>query len=302
MNVIETKDLNFSYNHLAVLQGIDLKVSKGSIFGFLGPNGAGKSTTIKAILGLLRVQEGSVMLFGEVLHQNRIRLLSRTGSMVESPSLYEHLSARRNLEIARILRKSPPARVDGVLEIVGLKKDAGRAVKQFSTGMKQRLSLAIALLDEPELLILDEPINGLDPSGIIEIRNLLLRLNKENGCTIFLSSHILDEIEKICTDVAVIQKGKLLYQGTTRGMLLKYTRQEKVRIETNDNNTARRLLEENGAITDDNSLIIPVGSRNEIAAIVSRLVAKGLSVYAVEPDRNDLEGSFLEILEEGGRI
>lgn len=228
--IIQTEDLRFSFNHHPVLNGFDLEVPRGSIFGFLGPNGAGKSTTIKVILGLLRVPSKMLTIFGMHHSGSSIEILAKIGAMVESPSLYDHLSARRNLEITRRLRKIPPSRIEEVLRIVNLGGDANRAVKQFSTGMKQRLSLAIALLDEPELLILDEPINGLDPSGIIEIRNLLTDLNRNQGCTIFLSSHILDEIEKICSHVAVINKGKLLYQGDTEGLLRQSSLQDKLII------------------------------------------------------------------------
>jgi lantibiotic transport system ATP-binding protein len=298
--IIHTHSLRFSYGPMEVLKSIDLQVPAGSIFGFLGPNGAGKSTTIKALLGLLQVQQGMVHLFGKELTGNRIEILSRIGAVVETPSLYDHLDSTRNLEITQRLRKLPYSRIKEVLEIVGLTNEANRPVKQFSTGMKQRLSLAIALLGEPKLLILDEPINGLDPSGIIEIRNLLSRLNREKNCTIFLSSHILDEIEKICTHVAVINKGQILYQGDTPGLLQRYNQQDRLLFETGDNQQASKILVGRGAIVEGDSVSVPYKSKGEVAEMIRLLTDAGIDIYSVERDRNDLESSFLEILQEGG--
>lgn len=300
-NIIEIHALTFAYRKQAVLNGIDLEVPQGSIFGFLGPNGAGKSTTIKIMLDLLQVPAGKVFLFGKELHSNKIEILKQTGAMVESPSLYEHLNAFKNLEITQRLRQIPAGRIAEVLDIVGLSKYAHRKVRQYSTGMKQRLSLAIAMLGSPRLLILDEPINGLDPSGIIEIRNLLSQLNREHGCTIFLSSHILDEIEKICSDVAVINGGKVLYQGKMDGLLQRYSKQERVLIETDNNEAAALILKPGSFQIKDQFLSISLESRQETPALIKQLVEKGISIYSVEPDRSDLESSFLEILQEGGQ-
>ncbi|MBK7031443.1 MAG: ABC transporter ATP-binding protein [Bacteroidales bacterium] len=299
--IISTVGLQFAYQKQKVLNGIDLQVPEGSIFGFLGPNGAGKSTTIKVLLGLLQVPAGSVFMFNHELNSGKIGILRQIGAMVESPSLYEHLNAFKNLEITQRLRQLPEKRIHEVLEIVGLTKEAHRKVRQYSTGMKQRLSLAIAMLGNPKLLILDEPINGLDPSGIIEIRNLLIHLNKEHACTIFLSSHILDEIEKICSDVAVIDKGKVLYQGEMGGLLLRYGGQEKVLIESDDNEAIIPLLKPGTFQLKDSCISISVESKQETSLIVKKIVESGIGVYSVEPDRSDLERSFLEILREGGQ-
>jgi ABC-2 type transport system ATP-binding protein len=182
---------------------------------------------------------------------------------------------------------------------VGLTKDAHRQVKKYSTGMKQRLSLAIALLGQPSLLMLDEPINGLDPSGIIEIRTLLTRLNRENGCTIFLSSHILDEIERICTDVAVIKEGLILYQGTMQGLIQRY-QQERIKIETGDPAKAMHVLGVNNCSKEEQLLFVRINSRSDIPLIVNQLVSAGIEIYSVQADHSDLESSFLEVLQEGG--
>jgi lantibiotic transport system ATP-binding protein len=298
--VIQTHSLQFSFGNLEVLRNIDLEVPAGSIYGFLGPNGAGKSTTIKALLGLLQVKEGMVNLFGKDLTHHRLEILSRIGAMVESPSLYDHLNARRNLDITRRLRSLPLTRIDEVLDIVNLSADAGRPVRQYSTGMKQRLSLAIALLGKPDLLILDEPINGLDPTGIIEMRNLLNSLNREMGCTIFLSSHILDEIEKICTHVAVINKGHILYQGNMKGFLHQYSQKDRMLIETADNVKGAEILAAKGALLEGDFISIPFKSKSEVAEMIRVLTSASIDVYSAGRDRNDLESSFLEILQEGG--
>jgi lantibiotic transport system ATP-binding protein len=297
--IIQTNRLSFAYSHKAVLNNIDLKVPYGSIFGFLGPNGSGKSTTIKVLMGLLQVPDGKVSVFGKELNRNKIVVLSKIGATMETPSLYDHLSAWRNLRVTQQLRQIPEERISEVLEIVGLSIDRNSLVRQFSTGMKQRLSLAIALLAKPELLILDEPINGLDPSGIIEIRNLLSKLNRERGCTIFLSSHILDEIEKICTHVAVIHKGRLLYQGLTSCMLNGNKSNDRLLIETDNNQKALAILTDSGAEIIGNQLLVTVDSRPMTSEIIRKLVLSGIAIYSVTNDRDALENSFLKIVEEG---
>ncbi len=299
---IRTTQLDYSYNRHPVLNSVELVVPAGSIFGFLGPNGAGKSTTIKALLGLLHVKPGTIFIFGKELNANRIDILKRTGATVESPSLYEHLSARRNIEITRQLRGISQSRTDEVLDIVGLYSDAQKPVKQFSTGMKQRLSLALALLGEPELLILDEPINGLDPEGIREIRNLLLKLNREKGCTIFLSSHILEEIEKVCSHVAVIHHGRILFQGNaasinpnahTGGILL---------LDTSDVQRCRLLLSDSEcADTQGNQLRIEYQNKQEAAAIIRKIIEAGIEIYSAIPETFSLEESFFELLRQDNK-
>jgi ABC-2 type transport system ATP-binding protein len=186
----------------------------GSIFGFLGINGAGKSTTIKILLGLISSSPDSVLLFGKELSKNRAALLNKTGALIDYPTFYDHLSAYNNLKVITSLMGLDHKKIDQTLELVGLTTDRNKKIKTYSVGMKQRLGLAIALINDPPLLILDEPANGLDPLGIIELRQLLISLQKDHGKTIFLSSHILDELEKIVTDIAIIHKGEIRFQGT----------------------------------------------------------------------------------------
>ena len=183
-----------------------------------GANGAGKTTTIRVLLDLFHPKRGQVSLFGKELLDHREDILGKIGALIENPSIYKHLSGRQNLEVVRKMVGGKKERIEEVLKIVRLVDNADKKAKNYSLGMCQRLGLAAALLTDPELLILDEPTNGLDPSGIIEMRELIIRLNKEHGKTIFLSSHILSEIEKLATDVAIIDQGKILYQGKLEGL------------------------------------------------------------------------------------
>ena len=212
--IIETRNLGFSYGRQPILKDISLKVPENTIFGFLGQNGAGKSTTIRILLGLITGFEGAIFLFGKELAKNRTEILGQVGALIDFPTFYEHLSARKNLMVLASLMGLKSDRVDQTLEMVGLDYADKKKLKAYSVGMKQRLGLAIALLNDPQLLILDEPANGLDPKGIIELRNLLLVLQKEHGKTIFISSHILDELEKVATNIAIIHNGELRFDGT----------------------------------------------------------------------------------------
>jgi lantibiotic transport system ATP-binding protein len=211
---LETTNLSHHWNaRTPVLKDINLRVPKDSIYGFLGPNGAGKTTTLKLILGLLKKQQGEIRVFGQNWEGHRIEILHRIGSLIESPSLYAQLTASENLSVLQRIYRCPKSRIDQVLALTGLTDTGSKKAGKFSFGMKQRLAIAIALLNEPTLLILDEPTNGLDPEGIIEMRELLKALNKR-GVTILLSSHLLGEMEKLITHTGIIHKGQLLFQGT----------------------------------------------------------------------------------------
>jgi ABC-2 type transport system ATP-binding protein len=196
-----------------VLDRVSLTVPAGCIFGFLGPNGSGKTTTIRLLLGLIRAPAQTVKLFGEDIGTHRLPILARVGALIESPTLYPHLSGRNNLQISRIARGLPLASVEMALSTVELADEAGRSVRTYSLGMRQRLGIALALLGDPELLILDEPTNGLDPEGAYQVRMLLTKLCNVHGKTIFVSSHLLNEMEKMITHVAILDQGKLLFQG-----------------------------------------------------------------------------------------
>ncbi len=211
--VIETKGLTFNFGSQTVVKSLSLQVPEGSIYGFLGPNGAGKTTTIKLLLNLLQTQEGNIKLFDLDFQANRQQILSQVGSLIEQPAIYGHLTGRENLQNRAILLQVSKSRVDEMLKLVRLSQAADKKASNYSLGMKQRLGIALALLSDPKLLILDEPTNGLDPNGIIEIRELLKRLVTEHNKTVFISSHLLAEIERMATHVGIINNGELLFQG-----------------------------------------------------------------------------------------
>ncbi len=243
--IIKTTNLNFSFGSgQKTLQDVNLKVPKGSIYGFLGPNGAGKTTTLRLVLGLLKNQNGAIEVFGKDIMKDRLEILKKIGSLIEQPSLYLHLTAKENLEIYRLTYGVDKSRIGEVLKMVGLGYTGKKKAKQFSLGMKQRLSIAVALLHQPELLILDEPTNGLDPNGIIETRELIKTLNKEFGVTILVSSHILAEVERMASHVGIIHKGKFLFQGTLSELQGLKSKQSFLQIETADNEKAISLLQE----------------------------------------------------------
>ena len=216
---IETKDLNYAFAYgRKVVNELSLRVPEGSIYGFLGPNGAGKTTTIRLLTGMLVSDRDNIFIQGQSLQRGMPGIFQSLGALIETPSLYAHLSGKENLKVITTLRGLDSKCIDKYLAIVGLSDAAHRKAKEYSLGMKQRLGIAMALLPDPKLLILDEPANGLDPNGIIEIRELLKTLNREHGKTVFVSSHLLAEIEKTCTHIGIINRGVLRYEGTLEDM------------------------------------------------------------------------------------
>ncbi len=212
--ILRIRDLSKHYGKRLAVNGLNLEVRRGEIFGFLGPNGAGKTTTIRMALGLITPTAGSVEILGKDVFAHRAEVLPRVGALVETPALYLYLSGRNNLRaIGATLGGVSEARIDAVLEMVGLQGRQKDRVRTYSLGMKQRLGVALALLQDPDVLILDEPANGLDPAGIVEMRDLMHRLAAE-GKTVFISSHLLSEVQQICTRVAIINLGKLVTEAT----------------------------------------------------------------------------------------
>ena len=300
--IVDTQKLNFSYTKTRKdIENLELKVPKGSIYGFLGPNGSGKSTTIRLLLGLLKKQSGTVALFGESFNsKNRLKSLDKVGALIENPSLYEHLNAVENLKISANYRQNiPEGRIEEVLEIVKLSHAKKKKVKAYSLGMKQRLGLAISLLSNPELIILDEPTNGLDPKGIIEMRELVKELNEKYGTTIFISSHLLSEIEKTCTHVGIIRDGKMLFQDTVKALKSSKGKKMMIDIEVDKFIDAMTVLEklqkENSSLVDD-FLQIEVESKDEITIVIDALRAQKVKVYQVSI-KNNLEELFLSLTE-----
>ncbi|MBB5396998.1 ABC transporter ATP-binding protein [Mucilaginibacter sp. AK015] len=293
--VIQTEGLSFSFGNQQVVKSLSLQVPAGSIYGFLGPNGAGKTTTIKMLLNLLRTGEGSIRIFGLELEANRISILSQIGSLIEQPAIYHHLTGRENLMNRAMLLQVDEQRVDEMLKLVQLTSAAGKKAGQYSLGMKQRLGIALALLSDPKLLILDEPTNGLDPNGIIEIRELMMRL-VTTGKTVFISSHLLAEIEKMATHVGIINNGELMFQGTIQE--LQDISQPLIHIETDNTVDAANLLKRNNfTVTDINNdhLFVPFTSKQQIGEINTLLVQNGITVLGISKQRKDLERLFLDI-------
>lgn len=212
--IITTEQLTKKYKNFTSVNHVSLHIRKGSIYGFLGPNGAGKSTTMKMLLGLTTPTKGSFTIDGKQFPADRIAILKEVGSFIESPSFYANLTGRENLDIIRRILRLPKSAVDDALDLVGLTEFGDRLAKKYSLGMKQRLGLAGALLGRPPILILDEPTNGLDPSGIHEIRNLVKSLPDLYDCTILISSHMLSEIELIADDIGILNHGRLLFEGS----------------------------------------------------------------------------------------
>jgi lantibiotic transport system ATP-binding protein len=296
---LETTGLIHKFsNQERVLNNINLRVIEGSIYGFLGPNGAGKTTTLRLILGLLKKQHGSITVFEKPFHQNRVAILRKTGSLIESPSIYGHLTATENLRVLQKVYQCPKERIPAVLNTVGLPGTGNKKASQFSLGMKQRLSIAIALLNNPSLLILDEPTNGLDPNGIIEIRELLKKLNQEQGISIIISSHLLPEIEKLVTHVGIINKGNLVFQGTLPELINKQQEVSSIIIETDDAVKALQILNEDGLVIriENGKLVLPVISKEKIAAINRQFVNSGIDVYEITAVKNDLETIFMDLI------
>ncbi|GED15411.1 ABC transporter ATP-binding protein [Aneurinibacillus migulanus] len=292
---VETVNLTRRYGKFMSVNNVNLKVPQGEIYGFLGPNGAGKTTTIRMLLGLIKPTRGEIAIFGKELSKNRIPILKRVGSLVESPSYYGHLSGRQNLKVLARLLQLPDKRIDEVLDLVRLTKNAQRPVNGYSLGMKQRLGIAAALISRPELLILDEPTNGLDPAGIQEIRELIIQMPKEYGITVLISSHLLSEIEQVATYVGIIDQGKLVFQNSMNE--LRKLSQRNIHVEVNQPIEASLLLQKQGwkVSIEDNILSFPSITHEQTASIVKELVLHRFSVYRVVEHKMSLEDTFLEL-------
>ncbi len=298
MTTIQVRNVSHQFsNREYVLEDINLNVREGSIYGFLGPNGAGKTTTLRLILGLLKKQKGEIEIFGNPFDSHRIEILSKIGSLIESPSLYGHLTAIQNLKVWQKIYQSPDNRIGEVLELVGLAHTGHKKASQFSLGMKQRLGIAVALLHSPSLLILDEPTNGLDPGGIVEIRELLKHLNQNHGITIIISSHLLGEIEKLVTDVGIINKGKMLFESSLADLMKRQHAASTIYFDTNNNAAALQLMRQQKieALIEKERIVATQLSKQAIAQVNQTLVANSIEVYGIRAVENDLESIFMNL-------
>ena len=306
MTALVTRGLTKRYGDVNVVDGLDLTVERGELYGFLGPNGAGKTTTIRMALGLIFPTAGEVELLDEpVVHGRTSRALERTGAMVEEPAFYRFLSGRWNLEVFARAGGSGEearrrlARIDDVLELTGLASAAKKRVKAYSQGMRQRLGIALALLGAPDILVLDEPTNGLDPAGMREIRQMLRRL-ADGGTTVFVSSHLLTEVEAICDRVGVLLRGKLVAEGPP-GQLRGAA--ETVRVEVDDVERAAEVLGRlegvEVATGGDRQFSVRLGATTTAADVNAALVGAGVAVSALVPEQESLEDVFLALVGDG---
>ncbi len=299
MNAITLENISFGYkrNEL-VLSDININVPQQSIYGFLGANGAGKTTSIRLILSLLKPANGNISIFGEDIKKTIPHHFNKIGSLIENPSLYYHLSAEDNLKIWCKFFKAPKERIDRVLSLVSLKDAKGKKTSDFSTGMKQRLGLAIALLHDPQLLILDEPTNGLDPMGIIKLREILNQLRAE-GKTILLSSHILQEVEKLVTQIGIIKGGRIVFEGSLQKLQEIKQQNIQVQLKVNDSDKAFDLITASQkSILENKKIKLVINHENELPLIIKSLVNADIEIFEVSPVASDLEKMFLSITNE----
>ena len=297
MYCVETKNLSYKFSpQETVLNNINLQVPQGAIYGFLGPNGAGKTTTLRLLLGLLKKQEGVINVFEKPFENNRIEILKNTGSLIESPSLYGHLTAVENLAVLQKIYQCPKERIGEVLQLVDLHNTGNKKARQFSLGMKQRLGIAMAMLNDPSLLILDEPTNGLDPNGIIEIRELLKKINAEKDISIIISSHLLAEIEKLVTHVGIINNGSMMFQGTLNDLTSKQQQSSCIIFKTSD--LEKTILLMNGLSPQIKNGMVEIRAigKEAIAKLNKRLVEEGIEVYEITTVKNDLEAIFMNLI------
>ena len=297
--VLELADVSKTFgrrgSEVRAVRGVSLSVGAGEVYGFLGPNGAGKSTTIRMLLGLIAPSAGAVRLFGRDLAVDQTAL-RRVGSLVDGGAFYPFLSGRRNLEVLARTQSGGAERIDALLDQVGLAGDAKRKVKGYSTGMRQRLGVAAALLNDPDIIILDEPVNGLDAAGIQEMRQLIRSLSAERGKTVFLSSHLLHEVQQVCDRVAIIHKGEVVREATVAGLLDEEA--SGLRIEATPLDVAEAALATRWAVERNGEWLTVAATRAEAPEVVTRLVGAGIALFGLAPVQRNLEEVFLAITAE----
>jgi ABC-2 type transport system ATP-binding protein len=298
---IETHGLTKRFGTRAAIDDVDLLVPRGSAFGFLGPNGAGKTTMIRTLLGLTGASSGSMRLLGHPVPTERAEALRRVGAIVEEPRFHMHLSGRENLRIVAAVRGVDAfARIESALARVGLAERADNKVKSYSMGMRQRLGVARCLLADPLLLILDEPTNGLDPGGIQEFREMIRAMVEQEGRTVFISSHLLDEVEKTCDAAAIVDRGRIVTQGPIADLASGGNARHELILGVQEVERALELLRANPLVidarpSDDGLRVVLAGEPSSAAQVNEALVAGGVGVMRLEPVRHSLEQRFLEI-------
>lgn len=295
MDSITTQNLSYTIGSKTILNNINLTIPEGSIYGYLGRNGAGKSTTIKLLLGLLETHGDNIFIQNKSLKQSRTEILAVTGNLIESPCFYTKLTVFENLKYLDIIYHKGNTRIDEVLELVGLEKEKKKKASALSMGMKQRLGIAMAIYNDPQLLILDEPLNGLDPQGIFEMRKLFQHLNSE-GKTIFLSSHILSELEKIATHIGIIEEGSMIFQGTKNDLLNKVEKNVVLKVDCVEK--AMIILQNSFAPTlrNSNKISVKITDDKEFNSLLKNLISNEIEIYEVESQNTNLEQIFINLI------
>lgn len=305
--IIETKQLTKCYHTKPVVDHLDIRIPEGAIYGFLGPNGAGKSTTMKMLLGLINRNGGTIVIDGKEMNdRNRISILKQVGSLIENPSYYGNLTAHENLQISCMLRGLPFREIDRVLSIVRLDGQKKKKTAHYSLGMKQRLGLANALLGSPKLIFLDEPTNGLDPSGIHEMRELIKSLPRQFGMTVMISSHLLSEMEQTADHIGIISVGQLIFQDTLHMLQSRNIRQIHLRT-SNDSNTASLLKEQveipglaSLSYSPEQGILIPFLPESILCRLLRGIWERGIDLYRIEERSESLEDIYLGMVKEAG--
>ncbi len=298
---IETRGLSKRFGERAAIDGVDLRVPRGCAFGFLGPNGAGKTTMIRTLLGLTDASAGTMHVLGHPVPAERAQALQRVGAIVEEPRFHMHLSGRENLRIVAAVRgPETHERIEPALARVGLSDRASEKVKKYSMGMRQRLGVARCLLSDPLLLILDEPTNGLDPGGIQEFREMIREMVEQEGRTVFISSHLLDEVEKTCDAAAIVDRGKIVTQGAMADLASGGETRHELILGVDDPERALGALDGSDLVidahrSDEGLRVVLAGAPQSAAELNVLLVRAGIGVMRLEPIRQSLEQRFLEI-------
>ncbi|KEI01163.1 ABC transporter ATP-binding protein [Clostridium botulinum] len=303
MNVLEVKDVKKRLSKRDIIKGISFEVKEGEIFGFLGPNGAGKTTTIRMLVGLIAPNSGNIVINGHDISKEREKALRAVGAVVENPELYTYLSGRENLmQIARV-RKIGKQYVNKIIELVGLRERIDDKVKKYSLGMKQRLGLAASLITKPKLLILDEPTNGLDPTGIIEFRKIVKKVAKETNAAVFISSHILSEIQVMCDKVAFINNGIIQSVESIHGDVVNKDFENIVLCVRNKKECEKELnrFEFVSNITFKDELFKMRIKKGSVPKLVFELVKQGIEIEEVYKSHAELEDRYIELVEGGKR-
>jgi len=303
VNVLEVKDVYKRLGKREIIKGISFNVKEGEIFGFLGPNGAGKTTTIRMLVGLIAANSGSISIMGHDIKKDREKALSNVGAVVENPELYTYLSGRQNLELVAKIRKIPLSEIDEIVELVQLTDRINDKVKKYSLGMKQRLGLAAALLSKPKLLILDEPTNGLDPTGILDFREIVRKAARETKTAVFISSHILSEVQELCDTVAFINGGKIkAVESIEGGTISKET--ETVVVVPKDLKACKELLNKltyvKTLIEKDGELHVKA-QKDKTSDMIIDLTEKRIAVKELYIRHKELEERYMELVEGGVR-